>query len=67
MSNGKKWLMTKKQLRRNQYHSYVRHKIGGGKTGKYRFSFFRHKKWFKKIEGHIGMKRPSRIEYRYYS
>ena len=55
MSTGKKWNMTKKQLHRQPHSRHFRYKVVGGKNGKCKFKFFRHKKWFKFIDGHISI------------
>lgn len=54
MSYGKKWKMTRKQIGRNPHSR--RHHVCGGRKGKCRFQFFRHKKWFKKLEGKVSMR-----------
>lgn len=51
MSYGKKWKMTRKQMGRNPHSRRWRYHVCGGRKGKCRFQFFRHKKWFKKLEG----------------
>lgn len=55
MSKGKKYNMTKKQLHKQPQHRNYKYKVCGGKRGKCKFKFFRHKKWFKSIDGHVSM------------
>ena len=56
MSYRKKWKMTRKQMGRNPHNRRWRYHVCGGRKGKCRFQFFRHKKWFKKLEGKISMR-----------
>lgn len=44
MSKGKKWKMPTRYLHKRPQASYpAYYKVGGGKNGKYRFKFFRHR------------------------
>lgn len=56
MSKGKKWKMTKKHLHKCPHHRNWSYRIGGGRSGKLRFGHFRHKKWFKSLDGHVSMR-----------
>lgn len=56
MSYGKKCKMTRKQIGRNPHSRRWKYKVCGGRKGKCRFQFFRHKKWFKTLEGKISMR-----------
>ncbi len=69
MSVGKKWLMTSKQLHRtfpSKQYKRGRYKVGGGRNGKFSFKFFRHKKYFKLLDGKISMRRPRSREIWYW-
>lgn len=66
MSKGKKWLMTEKQSHRQPHSRRYRYKVMGGKKGKCRFKFFRHKKYFKSADGHISMRRAASKELWYW-
>lgn len=46
--------MTRKQMGRNPHNR--RYHVCGGRKGKCRFQFFRHKKWFKKLERKVSMR-----------
>ena len=56
MSYGKKWKMTPKQMGKQSHSRRYRYHGCGGKNGKCRFQHFRHKKWFKCIDGKVSMK-----------
>ncbi len=66
MSTGKKWNMTKKQLHKQPHSRHFRFKAVGGKKGKCKFKFFRHKKYFKLLDGHISMRLAASIELWYW-
>lgn len=64
MSKGKKWKMPTRYLHKRPQASYpAYYKVGGGKNGKYRFKFFRHKKRLKVLmEGKISMRKFRAME-----
>lgn len=41
--------------------------MGGGKKGKIKFGYFRHKKWFKYLSGKVSMRFSMSREIRYWS
>lgn len=59
MSNRKKWKFTPKQLRKGAHSRRYRFHVCTGKKGKARFSYFRHQKWFKELDGKISMSKAS--------
>lgn len=62
MSKGKKWKMPTKYFHKRPFRWRIC-RIGGGKNGKFRFKYFRHKKKFQCImNGKISMKRMVSIE-----
>lgn len=57
MSKGKKYKIPHKYLSKYPIRKEARYKVMGGKNGeKAKFKFFRHKKLWKTIEGHISMR-----------
>lgn len=56
MSFGKKWALTRKQLGRNPHKRTWSYRVCGGRRGRCRFQHFRHKKWFKDLDGHVSMR-----------
>lgn len=58
MSKGKKYKIPHKYLSKYPIRKKIRYKIMGGKNGeKAKFKYFRHKKLWKTLEGHISMKK----------
>ena len=58
MSKGKKYKMPHKYLSKYPMSKRVRYKVMGGKNGeKAKFKFFRHKKLWKTLDGHISMRK----------
>lgn len=58
MSKGKKYKTPHKYLSKYPIRKGTRYKIMGGKNGeKAKFKFFRHKKLWKFLEGHISMRK----------
>lgn len=68
MSKGKKWKMPDRYLHKRLHPTFPSYyRVGGGKNGKYRFKFFRHKKRFKVLmEGKISMRKFRSMEIWYY-
>ena len=60
MSKGKKYNIPRKYLHKypvRKWNKY-RYKIIGGKNGeKVKFKFFRHKKLWKSLDGHVSMRK----------
>lgn len=57
MSKGKKYKIPHKYLSKYPIRKGARHKVMGGKNGeKAKFKFFRHKKLWKTLDGHISMR-----------
>lgn len=58
MSKGKKYKLPHKYLHKYGRKCYHRYKVMGGKNGeKAKFKFFRHKKLWKTLDGHISMRK----------
>lgn len=58
MSKGKKYKIPHKYLSKYPMRKRARYKIMGGKSGeKAKFKYFRHKKLWKTLEGHISMRK----------
>ena len=58
MSKGKKYKMPHKYFSKYSIRKRARYKIMGGKNSeKAKFKYFRHKKLWKALEGHISMKK----------
>ena len=58
MSQGKKYKIPHKYLCKYPLRKRNRYKVGGGKNGeKAKFRFFRHKKLWKLLDGHISMRK----------
>ena len=58
MSKGKKYKIPHKYLRKCQRGTWHRYKVMGGKNEeKAKFKYFRHKKLWKTLEGHISMRK----------
>ena len=68
MSKGKKYNIPRKYLHKylvRKWNRY-RYKIIGGKNGeKAKFKFFRHKKLWKSLDGHVSM-RKMMVRYNWY-
>ena len=57
MSKGKKYKIPHKYLSKYPIRKEARYKIMGGKNGeKAKFKFFRHKKLWKTLDGHVSMR-----------
>ena len=57
MSKGKKYKIPHKYLSKYPIRKRARYKVMGGKNGeKAKFKFFRHKKLWKTLEGHVSMR-----------
>ena len=57
MSKGKKYKILHKYLSKYPIRKRIRYKIMGGKNGeKAKFKFFRHKKLWKTLDGHVSMR-----------
>ena len=57
MSKGKKYKIPHKYLSKYPIRKGARYKIMGGKNGeKAKFKFFRHKKLWKTLDGHVSMR-----------
>ena len=57
MSKGKKYKIPHKYLSKYPIRKVARYKVMGGKNGeKAKFKFFRHKKLWKTLEGHVSMR-----------
>lgn len=58
MSKGKKYKIPHKYLRKYHSGTWHRYKVMGGKNGeKAKFKYFRHKKLWKTLDGHISMRK----------
>ena len=58
MSKGKKYKIPHKYLSKYPQRKEPRYKVMGGKNGeKAKFKYFRHKKLWKTLEGHISMRK----------
>ena len=58
MSKGKKYKIPHKYLSKYPIRRRTRYKVMGGKNGeKAKFKFFRHKKLWKTLDGHISMRK----------
>ena len=58
MSKGKKYKIPHKYLSKYPVRKGARYKVMGGKNGeKAKFKFFRHKKLWKLLDGHISMRK----------
>lgn len=58
MSKGKKYKIPHKYLSKYPIGKRARYKVMGGKNGeKAKFKFFRHKKLWKSLDGHISMRK----------
>ena len=56
MSKGKKYKIPHKYLSKYPIRKGARYKVMGGKNGeKAKFKFFRHKKRWKLLDGHVSM------------
>ena len=57
MSKGKKYKIPHKYLSKYPIRKGARYKVMGGKNGeKAKFKFFRHKKLWKFLDGHVSMR-----------
>ena len=57
MSKGKKYKIPYKYLSKYPIRKGARYKVMGGKNGeKAKFKFFRHKKLWKTLDGHVSMR-----------
>ena len=57
MSKGKKYKIPHKYLSKYPIRKRARYKVMGGKNGKKaKFKFFRHKKLWKTLDGHVSMR-----------
>lgn len=67
MSKGRKYKMPTKYLSKYPIRKYLRFKVVGGKNGeKAKFKFFRHKKLWKILDGHISMRKMASINMKYW-
>ena len=58
MSKGKKYKIPHKYLSKYPIMRRARYKVMGGKnSGRAKFKYFRHKKLWKTLEGHISMRK----------
>lgn len=58
MSKGKKYKIPHKYLSKYPIRKEVKYKVMGGKNGeKAKFKYFRHKKFWKTLDGHISMRK----------
>lgn len=60
MSEGKKYKIPHKYLSKYPIRKSIKgdgYRVVGGKNGKAKFKFFRHKKLWKLLDGHISMRR----------
>ena len=67
MSKGKKYNIPRKYLHKYSVRKWnYRYKIIGGKNGeKVKFKFFRHKKLWKSLDGHVSI-RKMMVRYNWY-
>ena len=57
MSKGKKYKIPYKYLSKYPVRKRARYKVMGGKNGeKAKFKYFRHKKLWKTLDGHVSMR-----------
>ena len=57
MSKGKKYKIPHKYISKYPIRKGARYKVMGGKNGeKAKFKFFRHKKLWKTLDGHVSMR-----------
>ena len=57
MSKGKKYKIPHKYLSKYPIRKGARYKVMGGKNGeKAKFKFFRHKRLWKTLDGHVSMR-----------
>ena len=57
MSKGKKYKIPHKYLSKYPIRKRAKYKVMGGKNGeKAKFKFFRHKKLWKTLDGHVSMR-----------
>ena len=58
MSKGKKYKMPHKYFSKYSIRKRARYKVMGGKNNeKAKFKYFRHKKLWKTLEGHVSMRK----------
>lgn len=58
MSKGKKYKIPHRYLHKYPFRKWCRFKVMGGKNGeKAKFKYFRHKKLWKTLEGHVPMRK----------
>lgn len=58
MSKGKKYKIPHKYLSKYPVRKRARYKVAGGKNSeKAKFKYFRHKKLWKTLEGHVSMRK----------
>ena len=58
MSKGRKYKIPHKYLSKYSIRKRARYKVMGGKNGeKAKFKYFRHKKLWKTLEGHVSMRK----------
>lgn len=58
MSKGKKYKIPHKYLSKYPMRKEARYEVMGGKNGeKAKFKYFRHKKLWKTLEGHVSMRK----------
>ena len=58
MSKGKKYKIPHKYLSKYPIRKKARYKVMGGKNGeKAKFKFFRHKKLWETLDGHVSMRK----------
>ena len=58
MSKGKKYKIPHKYLSKYPIRKGARYKVVGGKNGeKAKFKFFRHKKLWETLDGHVSMRK----------
>ena len=66
MSKGKKYKIPHKYLSKYPIRKRARYKIIGGKNGeKAKFKFFRHKKLWKSLDGHVSIRKMV-VRYNWY-
>ncbi len=58
MSKGKKYKIPHRYIHKYPLRKWYRFKVMGGKNGeKAKFKYFRHKKLWKNLDGHISMRK----------
>lgn len=64
MSKGKKWKMPKRYLHKRPDHKRTwTFKVGGGRSGRFKFKYFRHKKKFQYLMyGKLSMRKLVAVE-----